>query len=130
VRIEPRLDDIRPDSKSRFSRSHAQLFRVLYPATQDGRPAGVGLMLYLKLSLTGNEAELLKRYRLLHPDFPHQSTLDQFYDEEQFEAYRQLGVHVAEGAFSPALMTKKPRPATVEEWFRQLAGNMLEPFKP
>jgi hypothetical protein len=128
VRIEPRLDDLRPDPKSLFSKTHAQLFRVLYPPTQDGRPEGIGLMLYLKLSLTGNEAELLKRYRLLHPDFPHQSTLDQFYDEEQFEAYRQLGVHVAEGSFSPALMTSNTRPADVRDWFRQLATNMLEPF--
>uniref|UniRef100_A0A974A570 PNPLA domain-containing protein n=2 Tax=Bradyrhizobium septentrionale TaxID=1404411 RepID=A0A974A570_9BRAD len=129
IRIEPRLDDMRPDPKSRFSKTHAQLFRVIYPATMDGRTEGIGLMLYLKLSLTGNEAELLKRYRLLHPDFPHQSTLDQFYDEEQFEAYRQLGVHVAEGTFSPALMTSNARPASVQEWFRQLSCNMLEPFE-
>ncbi|WP_316227120.1 patatin-like phospholipase family protein [Bradyrhizobium sp. SZCCHNS3052] len=128
IRVEPRLDDMRPDPKSRFSKTHVQLFRVIYPETLDGRPPGIGLMLYLKLSLTGNEAELLKRYRLLHPEFPHQSTLDQFYDEEQFEAYRQLGVHVAEGTFSPALMTSNTHPATVQEWFRQLAENMLEPF--
>lgn len=129
VQIEPRLDDMRPDPKSRFSKTHAQLFRVIYPPTLDGRPEGMGLMLYLKLSLTGNETELLKRYRLLHPDFPHQSTLDQFYDEEQFEAYRQLGVHVAQGTFSRALMTSNVRPASVQDWFRQLAGNMLEPFE-
>ena len=86
-------------------------------------------MLYLKLSLTGDEAEALKRYRTIHPDFPHQSTLDQFYDEEQFEAYRQLGVHVAEGTFSPALMTDDPSPSTVTNWFKQLASNMLEPSK-
>ena len=85
-------------------------------------------MLYLKLSLTGDEVELLKRYRTLHPDFPHQSTLDQFFDEEQFEAYRQLGVHVADGAFSPALLTRNPHPSTVHEWFSQLAKNMLEPI--
>jgi hypothetical protein len=77
--------------------------------------------------LTGDEAELLKRYRLVNPEFPHQSTLDQFYDEEQFEAYRQLGVHVAEGTFSPALMTRDPNPGDVDDWFRQLAVNMLEP---
>jgi hypothetical protein len=71
-----------------------------------------------------DEAELLKRYRSVHADFPHQSTLDQFYDEEQFEAYRQLGVHVAEGTFAPALMTDNPYPPTIENWFRQLAGQI------
>ncbi len=127
VRIEPRFGDIRPDSKSKLSRSHSQLFRLRYPARVDGHPDETGLMLYLKLSMTGDEAELLKRYRAIHPDFPHQSTLDQFYDEEQFEAYRQLGVHVAEGAFAPALLTAALCPETIEAWFRRLAGNMLEP---
>jgi hypothetical protein len=86
-------------------------------------------MLYLKLSMTGDEIELLKRYRTMHPDFPHQTTLDQFYDEEQFEAYRQLGVHVAQGMFSPALIGHGGNPADVSEWFKQLAKNMLEPEK-
>ncbi|MER8595732.1 hypothetical protein NKH33_30005 [Mesorhizobium sp. M1182] len=129
IRIEPRLDEFRPDPTSKFSRTHSQTFRVHYPEAGDGRPSAIGLILYLKLSLTGDEMELLKRYQAIHPDFPHQSTIDQFYDEEQFEAYRQLGVHVAEGTFSPALMTQKPDPEDVESWFRQLAANMLEPGK-
>ena len=129
IQIEPRLDDFRPDPESRLSRTHAQLFRIHYPESGQGRPAALGLMLYLKLSLTGDEAELLKRYRMIHPDFPHQSTLDQFYDEEQFEAYRQLGVHVAEGMFAPALLTQDRHPADVATWFRQLACNLLEPSK-
>lgn len=130
IRIEPRLDEMRPDPLSRLSKTHAQMFRVIYPAAADGRPAGLGLMLYLKLSLTGDEAELLKRYRLLNPAFPHQSTIDQFYDEEQFEAYRQLGVHVAEGTFAKVLMTNNARPSSVRDWFKQLASNLLEPAKP
>jgi hypothetical protein len=76
--------------------------------------------------VTGNEPELIRRYRILHPDYPHQTTLDQFFDEEQFEAYRRLGVHVAEGLFSRVLM-KGTNPATVPQWFRQLAENLLEP---
>jgi hypothetical protein len=120
---------MRPDPTSRFSKTHAQLFRIKYPESEGGRAAGMGLLLYLKLSLTGDEAELLKRYRLIHPDFPHQSTIDQFYDEEQFEAYRQLGVHVANGTFAPALLTDNPNPTHVREWFRQLAANMLEPLE-
>jgi hypothetical protein len=129
VRIEPRLDELRPGIETKLSRTHAQFFRIHYPPTGDDRQAGIGLMLYLKLSMTGEEAELLKRYRAMHPDFPHQTTLDQFYDEEQFEAYRQLGVHVAQGMFSPALIGYDGNPADVNEWFRQLAKNMLVPEK-
>jgi hypothetical protein len=60
-------------------------------------------------------------------DFPHQSTLDQFFDEEQFEAYRQLGVHVAEGLFSPALAGSDPAPTTVNDWFGRLSRRLLLP---
>jgi hypothetical protein len=63
---------------------------------------------------------------VLHPDFPHETTLDQFFSEEQFEVYRQLGVHVAEGLFSPVL-TNNVNPTTVPQWFRSLAENLLEP---
>lgn len=126
VRLEPRLDDIRLDPKSTFSRTHSHLLRIHYPDAGPGKPEAIGLMLYLKLSLTGDETELLKRYRSISPDFPHESTLDQFYTEEQFEAYRQLGVHVAEGVFSKALLDENTTPADVREWFKQLAKNMLE----
>ncbi|MGE1153035.1 patatin-like phospholipase family protein [Pseudomonas kitaguniensis] len=127
VRLEPRLDDIRLDPKSTLSRTHSHLLRIHYPDAGPDKPGAIGLMLYLKLSLTGDETELLKRYRSISPDFPHESTLDQFYTEEQFEAYRQLGVHVAEGVFSQALLDENATPADVSEWFKQLAKNMLEP---
>lgn len=126
VRLEPRLDDIRLDPKSTLSRTHSHLLRIHYPDAGPGKPKAIGLMLYLKLSLTGDETELLKRYRSISPDFPHESTLDQFYTEEQFEAYRQLGVHVAEGVFSKALLDENTTPGDVREWFKQLAKNMLE----
>jgi uncharacterized membrane protein YkvI len=127
VQIEPRLEEIRQDAKSRLSRSHFHLFRVHYPENGSGEQQAVGLLLYLKLSLTGDESELLKRYRSISADFPHEPTLDQFYDEEQFEVYRQLGVHVAEGAFSSALMIDNKKPNDTPAWFRQLAKCLLEP---
>ena len=56
----------------------------------------------MKLSLTGNEGEFIRRYRLDEPDFPHHSTADQFFTEAQFEAYRSLGEHVGDKMFLPA----------------------------
>jgi hypothetical protein len=35
-------------------------------------------------------------YRRQCPDFPHQTTVDQWFDESQFESYRQLGLHIVE----------------------------------
>lgn len=44
------------------------------------------------------------------PDrFPHQSTSDQFYDEQQFESYRLLGYITAEAALSGQPAPKLPR---------------------
>ena len=120
IHIAPALDDLRPDAATGYSKCHYHLCRIHYPE-------GVGLLLYMKLSATGNESELIRRYRTNNPDFPHQTTLDQFFDQEQFEAYRQLGVHAAEGLFLPALMSGA-RPASIPDWFRQLARNLLEPL--
>jgi hypothetical protein len=126
IRIEPDLMALRPVALSQFSASHSLMCRVHYPPTSND-PGGVGLILYLKLSMTGDEIELVKRYRSANPDFPHQTTLDQFFDEEQFEAYRQLGVHVAEGLFHPALVGEFTQPKTVAAWFETLAASLLLP---
>jgi hypothetical protein len=126
IRIEPNLDEIRPNKNTGYSKANYHFCRIQYPAL-NGASAGTGLLLYLKLSVTGNESELIKRYRINNPDFPHQTTLDQFFDQEQFEAYRQLGVHVAEGLFSEALMGAGYKPRTFEGWFKNLARNLLLP---
>lgn len=128
IRIDSTLEDLRPNPASKFSKTHYMFCRIKYPG-EDGKPGPVGLLLYIKLSVTGNEAELIKRYRVLHPDFPHESTLDQFFDEEQFEAYRQLGAHVMESLFSKPLVGDI-EPSTVRDWFRGLAGSLLEPVAP
>lgn len=125
IRIESSLNALKPDPKTNFSHVHYAFCRVHYPDEGAGRPEATGLLLYLKLSVTGNEPELIKRYRINHPEFPHQSTLDQFFDEEQFEAYHQLGVHIAEGLFSRALMSGEIEPPTIAKWFRNLAANLL-----
>jgi hypothetical protein len=124
VHIDPRLTELRPDPKTGNSRRHMMFCPIRYPGA-GVRPEETGLLLYLKASLTGNESELIRRYQASHPEFPHESTLDQFFDQEQFEAYRQLGVHIAESLFSKALVGDAPK--TVEDWFRRLAGNLLEP---
>lgn len=62
-----------------------------------------GYLLYLKSSLTGNERDYIQDYHKSHPSFPHESTADQFFTEQQFEAYRALGSHIAEDLFRKEL---------------------------
>lgn len=51
----------------------------------------VGTLILLKATaFKGAPADLFS-YRREHPEFPNQSTLDQFFDEKQFDSYRELG---------------------------------------
>ena len=52
-------------------------------------------LILLKTTMIQGLGLLLKGYKGAHPDFPDQSTADQFFDEEQFEAYRELGYEIA-----------------------------------
>lgn len=51
----------------------------------------MGYLIYIKTTLMEELTEDIYGYQRAHNDFPDQSTMDQFYDESQFEAYRELG---------------------------------------
>jgi len=97
VEIDIDISELRPDPATGLSRRHAAMGKVRYP---DG---GSGLLLYLKPGLVGNEPADIQHYARANPGFPHQSTLDQYFDEAQFECYRRLGEHVASTVLGPAL---------------------------
>ena len=85
-------------------------FAKVEPATHCAR----GWLLYLKSSLTGNEPVDVLQYQSENPDFPHQSTADQFFSESQFESYRRLGLHIFREAFEGVVEHRTPgrgRPA-------------------
>lgn len=53
-------------------------------------------LIYIKPTLLPGLPEDIYSYGKMHPDFPHQTTMDQFYDEGQFEAYRELGFRIGQ----------------------------------
>lgn len=61
-----------------------------------------GTLLYVKASMTGDEAPYVLEYRRRNAAFPQESTSDQFFDEAQFESYRALGYHAMKGALHAA----------------------------
>jgi hypothetical protein len=61
-----------------------------------------GTLLYIKPAILGTENADVLNYRKAHPDYPHQSTADQWFDEAQFESYRSLGYHIARSALAEA----------------------------
>jgi Patatin-like phospholipase len=52
-----------------------------------------GRLLYIKPAVYDDCPPDVRNYRSEHNDFPHQSTVDQFFNESQFESYRALGRH-------------------------------------
>lgn len=79
---------------------HVAVGRIIYRQKQDGAGEDVhGVIIYIKSSLSGDENDMIQNYKRRFSDFPHETTLDQFFTEEQFEVYRALGYHMARGFF-------------------------------
>jgi hypothetical protein len=95
---------------------HCALGTIYYPR-RDGDPSdtdSTGVLLYVKSSFTGDENDYVVDYKRRNPDFPHESTLDQLFTEEQFEAYRNLGFHAFNSAMKLKhndLVSMEPTPA-------------------
>lgn len=83
-------------NKPDFSRSHSAVGLITYPPRDPGGEPTQGVLLYIKSSLTGDEEADVLSQHLSNPAFPHDTTLNQFFNETQFEAYRALGQHMFE----------------------------------
>ena len=68
---------------------HVAVGQIRYPGGRNG------VLVYIKSSLTGDENDYVFHYKKRYGAFPHETTLDQLFTEEQFEAYRALGFHAA-----------------------------------
>ena len=53
-----------------------------------------GILVYIKLAMIEGLPTDIYSYKGINPSFPHQSTADQFFNEKQFEAYRELGYYI------------------------------------
>ena len=84
------------EQKDDASIAHCTVGRITYSN------GSIGYLLYIKASITGDEDVSVAQYRSSHPTFPHESTADQFFSEDQFESYRRLGQHIVSHAFRGA----------------------------
>ena len=115
IRIDINPDPIRIDNskqaikkgKDNISARHWAVGSIHYPADAN-HAEETGRLLYLKSSYTDKEDVVIKEYRQRNPSFPHESTADQFFSEEQFECYRSLGQHVAESMIKEAFTQLSP----------------------
>lgn len=96
--IRPKAAGVANPDDPRFSDLHWAFGCIHYP---DGQR---GCLVYVKSSLTRDIPLDVRQYKDTHPTFPHESTADQWFDEEQFEAYRHLGQFIAERLFDVLLL--------------------------
>jgi hypothetical protein len=71
----------------KFAESPFAVGEIVYDQEKNER----GLLVYLKTTLFPGLNEDIMGYARQHKDFPDESTANQFFTEEQFEAYRELG---------------------------------------
>ncbi len=86
VDIDIDLNELRPNSDG-FNENHWALGKIHYSEKETGH------LIYIKVSLTGDENEYIREYHTRYPEYPHQPMTYQFFDEPQYEAYRALGYH-------------------------------------
>jgi hypothetical protein len=113
VEIDLGLDSIRERNLKGWSDTHCVVGKIHYlgvPSRDEnghvrydrltGQPEHeTGVIVYMKPTITGDEPfDILEYYKRV-PNFPHESTADQWFNESQFESYRRLGLHIAEMTF-------------------------------
>lgn len=118
VKLHYELKDLTPNAEG-LCPSYGTMVRIEYG------PNETGWMLYCKLAMTGTESQVIHDYRKTSPTFPHETTSDQFFDEEQFEAYRLLGETAAKHFFGEAFGRYQPKAGDpsgpLPLWLRGLA---------
>ena len=91
-----RLSVDEPPDQRRMSLAHASLAKITYRGSDQE-----SWLLYIKPTLTGDEPTDILQYHGQHNNFPHEPTIDQFFDEAQWESYRRLGQHIGDELFEP-----------------------------
>jgi hypothetical protein len=74
-----------------------------YPAADGGDPSDLGVILYIKAGYHGVEDAGIRAYATANPTFPHESTINQWFSESQFESYRALGFVITDGILNDVL---------------------------
>jgi hypothetical protein len=125
IRIDLRIPIDFADEYARPLRERLKrcaLGTVRYSAV-DG-PGTDGRIIYLKPMLIGGEPPDVASYGAAHPDFPHQTTGDQWFDESQTESYRSLGLITVDE------MCREWQGESFADFCRHLETVYLRPVRP
>lgn len=125
IEVEINVEDLKPETydtekkTASESKSHFAIGTITYPPTKDNPKPEKGWLIYLKPAIVaGDPAPLLKFWERNKMDFPHPSTADQFFDEEQFENQRLLGEHTVASAWKEIKALKNFLPQDHAAFFK------------
>ncbi len=122
VQINLDVEMLRKQADTKLSKWHCVADTIHYSDTEKG------ILVYIKSSLTGDEPEDLFHYWKQNPSFPHETTADQFFDEAQFESYRQLGYHIGQKVFRGFCDCNDK--IITNELLSEQFGNLLSKWRP
>jgi hypothetical protein len=124
-------DPLLPGGKSGYCRSPFVVGNIVYKELGDKREQGI--LIYIKPTVARDNSAFVKDYDRHNKAFPHDPTVNQWFDEAQFEAYRLLGLESIEATLS-ALHDSAPPwwVGTPEEWksVAESARKLLTPSSP
>ena len=92
VRIDTKIDIQFDDGWERDLRDGNRRWVVARICYRDAGLGEDGFLVYIKPMLRGTEPPDVVAYHAANPDFPNQSTANQFFNEAQTESYRMLGL--------------------------------------
>lgn len=93
--------------------AYCAIATIGYKSVDAGQNVDNGELIYFKPAVRGSEAIDVQNYAATHKTFPHETTADQFFNEAQFESYRELGVTMAEAVIEQS----KPDECSTGEFF-------------
>ena len=97
IRIDLNIPIVFADDDIRPLRGKAKaLRRRPDPLLRSRWPLRRRRAVYIKPILLGNEPPDVESYAAAFPEFPHQSTGDQWFNESQTESYRMLGLQTVD----------------------------------
>lgn len=123
IDIDINLNDVRMQEAG-LSRKQCAMGRIDYGQGE------IGQLLYIKAALVGDENVYIRQYHATHPQFPHESTADQFFDEAQFETYRALGYHIVKELMQLLAGEQRSRAMAGELDMATCFATLVEPLRP
>ena len=96
---------------------------------RDGSGASDGVILYVKPTFYRDQIANvgIRNYGTAHPEFPHETTADQWFTESQFESYRALGFELMCNYLDRCAEQREENDLALTDWFTLAPCNSGKP---